>query len=110
MPTSREVAIFEAGIKLGALYHQFVGTPVSLESAELLERAIERSVLSQPFVKSVHVSINKDLIKKSENRFGYCELEGKMLQVELFVEVEGETVRALLEVDETGYPLMRLEE
>ncbi|MCQ2376461.1 MAG: dihydroneopterin aldolase family protein, partial [Methanocorpusculum sp.] len=27
MATDRENAVFEAAIKLGALYHQFVGTP-----------------------------------------------------------------------------------
>ena len=29
MPTNKEIAAFEAGIKLGVLYHQFVGSPVT---------------------------------------------------------------------------------
>ena len=33
MITERDRAIFEAGIKLGALYHQWVGTPISKKSA-----------------------------------------------------------------------------
>ena len=44
MPTNREIAAFEAGIKLGALYHQFVGSPVSPKTADSLERAIEESI------------------------------------------------------------------
>ncbi|MDD1753617.1 MAG: dihydroneopterin aldolase family protein, partial [Methanotrichaceae archaeon] len=35
--TNREIAAFEAGIKLGALYHQFVGVPVSAGTAPTLE-------------------------------------------------------------------------
>ena len=37
MQNERERAGFEAGIKLGALYHQWVGTPISQDSAESLE-------------------------------------------------------------------------
>ncbi len=37
MPTNREIAAFEAGIKLGALYHQFVGSPISPKTADSLE-------------------------------------------------------------------------
>ncbi len=32
MESDREQAVFEAGIKLGALYHQWVGTPISRAS------------------------------------------------------------------------------
>ncbi len=31
--SNRERAIFEGAITMGALFHQFVGTPVNLESA-----------------------------------------------------------------------------
>ncbi|MFH0966806.1 MAG: dihydroneopterin aldolase family protein, partial [Methanobacteriota archaeon] len=41
MISDRERAAFEAGIKLGALYHQWVGTPVSRESANSLKLAME---------------------------------------------------------------------
>ena len=55
MTTDRELAIFEAAIKLGALYHQWVGTPVSRTSAESLEKAIEKSVILQPYVEEISV-------------------------------------------------------
>ena len=38
--SNRERAIFEGGISMGALYHQFVGTPVNIESCNSLEKAI----------------------------------------------------------------------
>ena len=34
--TERERALFEAGIKMGTIYHQFVGTPVNLDTVESL--------------------------------------------------------------------------
>ena len=80
MVTDRERAAFEAGIKLGALYHQWVGTPVSPATADLLEQAIERSVALQPAVESVRVHLNRSLM--SLNSFGYSELGGMMFDVE----------------------------
>ena len=41
--TARERAIFEGGISMGALFHQFVGTPVNKDTKEGLERTIEES-------------------------------------------------------------------
>ena len=107
IPAKREIAAFEAGIKLGALYHQFVGTPVSVETASSLEQAISRSISLQPYVKSVKVSINRDMLKK--NLFGYGELEGRMIDAEVEIDYQGEIVRARLKYDqEKNYPLMRL--
>ena len=62
MPTNREIAAFEAGIKLGALYHQFVGSPVSPKTADSLERAIEESISLQPYVRSVDVRIDRRML------------------------------------------------
>jgi hypothetical protein len=106
-PTKREIAAFEAGIKLGALYHQFVGTPVSLETAGCLEKAMERSVSLQPYVKSVRVEIDRNLLGR--NVFGYSELQGKMISAEIVVEYQKEMIVARLEYDHRlDYPLMRL--
>lgn len=108
MYTPREIAAFEAGIKLGALYHQFVGTPVSVKTADSLERAIERSISLQPYVKSVSVRIDRSML--SENVFGYSELSGKMIRAVVEIVYEGARVRALLEYDpEKDYPMMHLE-
>ena len=39
--TSRERAIFEGAISMGALFHQFVGTPVNKSSKKSLETSME---------------------------------------------------------------------
>ena len=52
-PTKKEIAAFEAGIKLGALYHQFVGSPVSAKTASSLEKAMQESISLQPYVREV---------------------------------------------------------
>lgn len=107
MHTNREIAAFEAGIKLGALYHQFVGSPVSPQTADSLERAIEESISLQPYVRSVDVRIDRQ--KLLENAFGYGELEGRMIFAEVEIDCQGETVRARLEYDpDKDYPLMKL--
>ena len=104
-----EKAAFEAGIKLGALYHQFTGTPISPSNLEAIRRAIEASISSQPYVKSVRVEINGDLVRSSLNVFGYSELRGEMLSVVVEVEYGGCVAIAELKYDEASkYPLMRL--
>ncbi|HNR58231.1 MAG: dihydroneopterin aldolase family protein [Methanothrix sp.] len=107
MPTEREAAAFEAGIKLGALYHQFVGSPVSIETADSLEVAMERSISLQPFVRSVSVEIDRQMLAR--NVFGYGELAGKMIRAQVEIDYHGARVGARLEYDpKTDYPLMRL--
>ena len=60
--TDGERAAFEAGIKLGGLFHQFVGTPVSLGNVESIEQGIRDAVRAQPFVKVVHVVIDRKML------------------------------------------------
>ena len=43
--TSRERAIFEGAISMGALFHQFVGTPVNKSSKKSLETIIFMTLL-----------------------------------------------------------------
>ena len=108
--TDRDNALFEAGIKLGALYHQFTGSPVNLKTVESLERAIEQSISVQPFVEDITVSINRGMVRSNLNdEFGYCELEGRMLDVRIGVAYGSQRVRVALEYDEgLEYPLMRI--
>ena len=103
--SDRERAIFEAGIKLGALYHQWVGTPISQESAASVESAIEKAVILQPFVEEITVKLNCTLMQK--NVFGYSELSGLMFDVEIVTRVGFSYCRAAL-APENGYPLMRI--
>lgn len=103
----REMAIFEAAIKLGALYHQWVGTPVSVDSAEIMEQAIEKSVILQPFVEQITVKLDRALM--SPNEFGYSELCGLMFDVEIITRVRFSYCRAVLK-PHGNYPMMEIAE
>lgn len=107
MTSDREQAIFEAAIKLGALYHQWVGTPISRASAASVETAIERAVILQPYVEEITVRLDRD--RMTENRFGYSELSGLMFDVEIITRVGFSYCRARL-APEGGYPLMKIVE
>jgi hypothetical protein len=102
-----EQAVFEAGIKLGALYHQWVGTPISRQSAASVEAAIEKAVILQPFVEEITVNLDRTLM--AENRFGYSELSGLMFSVEIVTRVGFSYCRARL-APEQGYPFMNIVE
>jgi len=105
--TERERAVFEAGIKLGTIYHQFVGTPVAAENVEILEKAIEDGVRVQPFVKDVKVGISREALRRKKDEFDYQTLTGPMMKVELTVTVGGTTVVAAMDYkDDLHYPLM----
>jgi dihydroneopterin aldolase len=107
MTSDREQAVFEAGIKLGALYHQWVGTPISRESASSVEAAIEKAVILQPFVEEITVRLDRSLM--TENRFGYSELSGMMFDAAIVTRVGFAYCRARLS-PEGGYPLMKIVE
>jgi len=107
LTNDREQAVFEAGIKLGALYHQWVGTPISRISAASVEKAIEQAVILQPFIEEITVRLDRSLM--SENRFGYSELSGMMFDVEIITRVNFTYCRARLS-PENGYPLMKIME
>jgi hypothetical protein len=108
--TDRDIALFEVGIKLGALYHQFIGTPVSTDTVADLETAIERSVSLQPWVSFVDVKIDRERVRRCENEFKYCELRGEMLDVTVVVRYRAVEVHARVKYEEAmDYPLMRVE-
>jgi hypothetical protein len=104
-PTPREEACFEAGIKFGALYHQFAGTPVSPASTTSLERAMEEAITNQPHCESVSVTIDPEALDTTR---GYTELTGEHMTVEMGIEYEGLDVRVRMAMEE-GYPLMAVE-
>jgi len=110
--TDRDNALFEAGIKLGALYHQFTGSPVNLKTVSSLEQAIQESISVQPFVESISVKIDRDLLKsKLNSEFGYTELQGPMLDVKITVKYGSSRVKVAMEFDsELTYPLMKIED
>ena len=131
VPTDRDSTCFEAGIKFGALYHQFAGTPVSPDSAPSLETAIEESIENQPFCEAVTVDILTEKLEAeidhvpasdSEGELGggslaegeeassgeYTELTGRFMEVEIVVDHEGVEVVTRMKMED-GYPLMKVE-
>ncbi|ETA67498.1 MAG: dihydroneopterin aldolase [Methanolobus sp.] len=109
--TDRDNVLFEAGIKLGALYHQFTGSPVNLDTVESLEKGIQESISVQPCVEKIRVSINREMINSKLNgKYGYCELEGRMLDVHITAVFKNAKVDVSLAFDtELDYPLMKIE-
>ncbi|HUT26436.1 MAG: dihydroneopterin aldolase family protein [Methanomassiliicoccales archaeon] len=109
--TERERAVFEAGIKLGTIYHQFVGTPVAAANVDILERAIEDGVRVQPFVKDVKVNISREALRLKKDEFDYQTLTGNMLNVELTISIDRTTVIAGMDFKpDLRYPLMYVKE
>ncbi len=105
--SDRERALFEAGIKLGTIYHQFVGTPVSKANAGAVERAIEESARIQPFVEDVKVHIDRATLREKRGPYDYYTLTGLMLQVYIRVRYGKAVVEAeMRKIDELSYPLM----
>ncbi|WP_292460912.1 dihydroneopterin aldolase family protein [Methanothermococcus sp.] len=104
--SDRERAIFEGGITLGALFHQFVGTPISLKNKEILEKSIEEAMKNQPCVEDIKVEIIGDL---KEDK--YVSLDGNMLNVKLKIKVNDTIASLRLRyIKELDYPLMYVEE
>jgi hypothetical protein len=92
------------------MYHQYVGAPLDLHTIPTLEKAIQESIRVQPHVESVIVKIDEDSVASKINKFGYTELEGKMLDVELVVEYGTAKVLVKMQYDEDAdYPLMFIE-
>lgn len=107
----RERAIFEGGISMGALFHQFVGTPVSIETVELLEKSIESSFKLQPCISDVEVKIDRQKLEEITNEFDYISLDGNMLDVKIYVEYE--EIKAIIRIEyieELNYPLMYVDD
>ena len=104
--TARERAIFEGGISMGALFHQFVGTPVNKDTKEGLERTIEESFKLQPAIEDVEVKINLN----DNTEFDYISLSGDMLDVRIHTLINN--VKAVIRIEyieELNYPLMYVE-
>jgi hypothetical protein len=105
-----ERAAFEAGIKLGTIYHQFVGVPLSKGTVQTLEGAIEAGSRVQPFVEDVRVTIDRSKLRDKHGQYDYVALTGDMLDVSLVVRYKNTRVRASMKfLKEMNYPLMYIE-
>ncbi len=108
--TKRERAIFEGAITMGALFHQFIGTPVSAKTADGIEKAIKEAMELQPCIKEVQVKINRKILSQIKNEYQYVSLNGDMLDVKVFSEYEGNLAVVRMKfIEELQYPLMYIE-
>ncbi len=109
--SSRERAIFEGAITMGALFHQFVGTPVNCESVEILENSIKEAMELQPCIEKVEVKINRRMLEEVKNEFNYISLSGDMLDVKVVSRYDDKTAILRMKfIEELQYPLMYVED
>ncbi|MCD6461563.1 MAG: dihydroneopterin aldolase family protein [Thermoplasmata archaeon] len=107
--TEGERAAFEAGIKLGALFHQFIGVPLSTSNAGDVEEAMRASLMVQPFVRKADVAVDRDGLHPKEGEYDYTILTPERLRVSMEVAYGESVVEAGMRyVEELGYPLMFL--
>ncbi len=105
--SDRERAIFEGAITMGALFHQFVGTPVSVESASVLEKSIKEAMELQPCIEEVNVEIDKKILEDTKSEFEYTSLSGEMMNVMIVSKYNHKkAVIRMKFIDELNYPLM----
>jgi dihydroneopterin aldolase len=106
----REALLFEAGIKLGGVFHQYLGIPLSARTAPGLARAIENAIGLQPYVRAVRVRLRPARGGPlGPGRFAYRYLTAEMLDVRLTLRDGPVTVRARLAYRPAlRYPLMRV--
>lgn len=109
--TSRERAIFEGAISMGALFHQFVGTPVNNQTKKSLEDAMKNSLNLQPAIEDIEVNIDFTRLEDAMSEFDYTSLTGDMLDVKIHTKVDD--VKAVIRIkfiEELNYPLMYVED
>ncbi|WII07271.1 dihydroneopterin aldolase family protein [Methanomassiliicoccales archaeon LGM-RCC1] len=105
--TERERAIFEAGIKLATVYHQFVGTPVNIDTVKQLEDTISRTIEVQPYVECAKIKIDRDSFVSDGDTYSYVSLTGDMIDAKVVIALGDSRVTAEMRYDEDlEYPLM----
>ena len=85
--TDRERAVFEGGIALATISHQFTGVPVNKDKKilRILEEAIESTIELQPYKSNIKVKIDPKKIaikkEKSPTLFAYKTLKNEYMDV-----------------------------
>ena len=103
----RERAVFEAGIKMGTIYLQFVGTPFNRDTVADLERLIAETIGVQPYVDDVTVRIDRSVFDRGDDTYSYVSLTGEMIDAVVRIVMGDVSVTAEMRYDpELDYPLM----
>jgi len=110
--TDRDRAVFEAGIALGMVIHQFTGIPIKfVEEIEHLKKVIEYAIRSQPFKIDADVRISIDIPQGVENPYRYETLKSRHLDITITTKYGKAKVRARLRyVPELDYTLAYIED
>ena len=108
--TRREALLFEAGVKLGGIFHQYLGIPISATTAPGLARTIERAVALQPYVVRVRARVDvRRGGRTGTGRFAYRYLTAEMLDVMVVLRDGPTEVEArLAHRADLRFPLMRV--
>ena len=111
--SKRERASFEAGIKLGALYHILCGIPISNDENVIssIEKGIESSISCQPYVQDIKINLRRDkIIGDKSNEYDYDEITGELIRAELIIKLDSIQIFAKVDwIEELNYPLMFIE-
>lgn len=109
--TSRDRAVFEAGVAIGTLVHQFTGIPIkNVEDLKILEEAIRKSLLAQPFRESVDVKINVEF-PQSTSPYDYVTLKSTHIDARIAVKYgKCRVVARLRYIPELNYTLGFIED
>ncbi len=110
--TDRDRAIFEGAITLGAIFHQFIGTPIKNDpkTIESLEKSIELSMSCQPYIEKITAKIIPSRLKSGEHIYDYSELRGENLILEVISKYGNVRVHSGMKyIDELDFPLMYIE-
>jgi hypothetical protein len=104
----REALLFEAGVKLGGIFHQYLGIPITPGTAAGVARTIERAVALQPYVEETRVRIDPARGGPvGSGRFAYRYLTAEMMDVTVRLRDGPEEVEArLAHRSDLRYPLM----
>ncbi len=107
----REALLFEAGVKLGGVFHQYLGMPVSRRTAASVARTIAAAVRLQPYVARATVVVRpEEGGPLGRGRFAYRYLTPPMLDVTVVLEDGPVAVTARLRHRaDLRYPLMSVQ-
>ena len=111
--TERDRAVFECGITLGAIYHQFQGTPLTNDEITIrqLEQAIECTMKNQPCIENIKIKIEPSGLKDGQKIYDYSELTGKHLRAEVITRYGTSRVLGKLNyIEELDFPLMYIDD
>jgi hypothetical protein len=113
--SDRERACFEAGIKLGAIFHSVVGLPVlnKEDVIKAIQDGITASFKNQPYVRDLRLRINVDTGKQYTKRheFDYTLIKEHMIDLELDLLYKQTRLSGKIQwIPELGYPLMYVKE